>query len=180
VRLAGQPQVPFRKTPDATYLFFDLSPGAYVVQIRSPFYLPRDIPLGLPMPAPRWPAFPDVNLADENLPLDAAGQSDAYRAQRALATLQPSASYPFPEGASLARGTVRAGGAVLAGAVVRRVGQSGEYVTEQDGQYVLPIEGVAGVGQAITLNATHPLHVAVDVNVVAVRGMTAIADIALV
>jgi hypothetical protein len=148
--------------------------------VRSPYYLSREIPsIVVPMPNTGWPAFPDVTLANENLALDGPGQPPAYRAQRALASLQPSARYPFPPTATLVRGTVRASGASLAGATVRRAGQAQEYLTGADGEYVLFFSDIKGTGQAITLEAAHPLHTSASVNVTSVRGMTVLKDITL-
>ena len=68
VRLAGRPVEPYRKESGATFLFFGLKAGDYTIQVRSlperPYYLDVDIPVTLPMPDPRQPAYPDPSLAD--------------------------------------------------------------------------------------------------------------------
>jgi hypothetical protein len=62
---------------------------------------------------------------------------------------------------------------------VLRTGQAAGYVTGRDGQYVLSFLDIQGPGQAITLEATHPLHVSVSVTAACVRGMTVIANIVM-
>ena len=183
IRLGGKPFVPFQRVPDATFLFFDLAPGAYVAEIRGEpdkdfYYLPADIPIVLPTPNPLWPGFPDVNLADQNKPLDDPTQPAAYRAQRAAATLQPGTAYPFPAGATLIRGTVLTGGAPLAGAHVQPAGTALEYVTGTDGQFVLFLQA-SGSGGTVTLHTTHAQHAAVDQPVPVRRGMTVATTIVM-
>jgi hypothetical protein len=180
VRLAGPGPAPFQKVPSATFLFVGLPDGAHTIQTRSPYYQPRDIMITLPMPVPRWPAFPDVTLANEDLPLQSPNQPAAYRAQRRLATLLPTTSYPFPGDATLVRGSVRYAGNGLAGATVRRVGGDGpEYVTEVDGGFVLFFFDIPRGGQLVTLQATHPLHPTATVSVRSVGGETVTRDIAM-
>jgi hypothetical protein len=194
---AGQktPQETFRKTPEATFLFFGLSPGAYVLQVRSngaspdqtpPFYLPADIPVNvtdLPVMVtaqkPIWPAFPDINLADSTKPLPDPTQPEAYRAQRRAATLQPSTAYPFPAGSTLVRGTVLANGAPLAEARVQRVSDDLSYPTGDDGGFVLFFTQISGVGETITLQATHALHPLVQQKTDVHRGMTVATNIVM-
>ena len=179
VRMAGRSVVPFRKAPDATWVLFGLTPGNYTMAIRSPYYGPRDITVAVPAPDPKWPAFPDVSQANEGLPLDSPAQPAAYRAQRAQVTLQPSARYPFPGGATLVRGTVRSANQPLANARVRRAGQTGEYVTEASGEYVLFIPDLVGPSQNVTIEALHPSHPTVSTGVTCVRGMTVQLDFAM-
>ena len=96
-----------RAKPDrAQFLFFTLPSGPYSLTVQSEYYVPVSIPVTLPMTTALWPAFPDRALADPALQLDDPGQTAAYLAQRAMATLQPSVQYPFRLGANLARGTV--------------------------------------------------------------------------
>lgn len=179
VRVAGQSIVPRRRETDATFLFLDLPPGAHTFEVRSPYYEPRDVALTLPRPDPRWPAFPDVTLANEALPLDTPAQPAAYRDQRALTTLQPTVRYPFPGGTTLIRGIVRAGGAELVGATVRRQGAAAGSRTDANGEYVLFFDDVAGSSQTVTLEASHPLHMTVAAPVGVVRGLTVLNDFAL-
>jgi hypothetical protein len=180
VRLPGRPLVPFQKDASAFVFFVDLPPGAHVVEVRSFYYVARDITIQLPLPDNRWPAFPDVTLANEDLPLGSASQPAAYRAQRAAATLEPNTKYPFHSDATLVRGTVRSGNVPLAGATVRRVGDPMAYVTDAAGDYVLFFDDVLGVGAAMTIQATHPLHAPVNTIVQALRGTTVLRDIAMV
>ena len=152
-----EPLVP--KPPEATFVFVDLPNGNHSMTIRSredePFYLPVDIPVTLPLSTDKWTAYPDRGLADASEPLDDPGQPAAYRAQRALAALKPSTAYPFPAGTSLARGTVRAGGKPLAGAVVQRGGDNTQsYQTGDDGSFVLYFKQISGRTETLTLTAT--------------------------
>jgi hypothetical protein len=179
VRLAGRALVPFRKDASAFVFFADLPPGPHVVEVRSPYYVPRDVTVTLPFPDAGWPAFPDVTLANEDLPLGSPLQPAAYRTQREAATLVPAPGYPFPPDATLVRGTVRSGGLPLAGAAVRRAGDPLAYVTERSGDYVLFFDDVPGVGAAVTVQATHPLHAPVSTTVQALRGTTVLRDISM-
>lgn len=179
VRVAGRPLVPRRREADATFLFLDLPPGSHTFQVRSPYYDGLDLALSIPRPNPRWPAFPDINLADETLPLDSPAQPAAYRLQRSQATLQPTARYPFPSGTTLVRGTVRRNGQPLVAARVRRLGDSTASTTDASGEYVLFFTDVAGSTQTITLEATHPLSMTVTAPVTIVRGLTVLKDIAV-
>jgi hypothetical protein len=191
VRLADMPPVPpflpFQKSPEAIFLFSGLAPGNYRVEVRSneadqgsndpPYYAPVDIAVTLPMPHPRWPAFPDALLADQRKPLDDPTQIAAYRQQRALATLQPTTAYPFPEDAILVRGRVLAGGLPLAQATVEVDGGDLNYATGADGEYVLFFTRMTGVTQTVTLRAVHALHAPVTRTVGLQRGMTVAANI---
>lgn len=180
VRLAGRSLVPDQKDGRAFVFFADLTPGAHVVEVRSPYYLPRDITVTVPFPSANWPAFPDVTLANEDLPLGSSAQPAAYRGQRAAATLVPSTMYPFPSDATLIRGTVRAGGVPLADATVRRVADPLGYVTGPTGEFVLFFDDVPGVGAALAIQATHALHAPVNTMVQALRGTTVLRDISMV
>ncbi len=181
VRVSGQAVTPFVRPGEATYLFFGLPPGAYTFEVLShadtPYYLPVSIPLVLPMPSPLWPAFPDQTLADPSKQLSDPTQTPAYRAQRQLATLQPAVAYPFPGGATLVRGTVFAGGLPLAGARVRRLGDTLEYTTGNTGEFVLFFPRIQGTGETVTLRSSHPAHPDVDVLVNVRRGMTVLTTI---
>jgi hypothetical protein len=204
VRLATRPGVPFRKPGEATFVLFDLAAGPYTARVRSPYYVARDIAVAAPATDPRWPAFPNVMLADERLPLDSPDQPPAYRTQRLAATLQPSVRYLFPPTATLVRGTVRTGTQSLEGARVRRLPPAvpppvpppasapgaidWDYVTEPDGEYVLFFSDIKGTfsdaggasaGESITLEVTHPLHAAVQQVVSAVRGQTVRMDVVM-
>lgn len=190
VRFATKPSVrpfvPLQKVPEGMFLFFEpLPPGAYTIEVRSeidntPYYLPADIPIGLPMPNALWPVFPDLSLADLSKPLDDPAQPAAYRAQRSAVTLQPSTAYPFPAGATLVRGTVFADTVPLAAAVVRRVGDDMAYTTGADGEFVLFFPRINGMAETITLRASHPLHVDVDHAVQVRRGLTVATTIRMV
>jgi hypothetical protein len=188
-------QMPFRKTPQATFLFFELLTGEYIAQIRSnvdlpdqtpPYYLAADLsvnvadlPFAVPVRQAIWPAFPDINLADSTKPLDDPTQNPAYRAQRLAATLQPSTAYPFPAGSTLVRGTVFANGVPLAGATVHSVAAELQYLTGDDGEFVLFFTKISGIGETITLQATHALHPTVQQNTDVHRGMTVATNIVM-
>jgi hypothetical protein len=178
VRLAGLPVIPLRTSADARFLFFDLANGPFTVLIRSPFYRSADVSLTVPATTATWPVFPDVMLANPALPLEDPAQPQAYRDQRASATLQPSVKYPFPEAATLIRGTVRFQGNPLALAQVSASGQT--YVTDNDGQFVFFMRNVTPAGQSVTVQATHPQHGPANTTVTCRRGLTVIADITMV
>jgi hypothetical protein len=193
VRLAGKPPVPpfipFRKSPEAIFLFSGLAPGNYRVEVRSnaedqgsndpPYYVQVDIPVTLPMPHPLWPAFPDALLADQDKPLDDATQNAAYRQQRALANLQPTTAYPFPGDATLVRGRVLAGGLPLAGARVGVVGGEMAYRTGTDGEFVIFFPRLTGVSQTVTLRTEQAAHATVNQNVVVRRAATVAVTIVM-
>ncbi len=176
ISIAGQ-RAPLEKTDSSTCVFIDIVPGAYSIAVRpsdrTPYYLPVTVPVSLPMPDPRWQAYPDLSLADRSKPLDDPGQPAAYKAQRALATLVPTPHYPFPDGATLLRGTVLAGGTPLAGATVLRVGDDTGTISDANGEFVLFFDDVGGLGKAATIRAGHGLQVgSVDVPVTLQRGTT--------
>lgn len=200
VKVANQPPskpfVPLQQPGQGTFLFYDLPPANYTLEVRSnkegrigdpnivqgdepPYYLSEpayyfgvDIPITFPFAHANWPAFPDLLAADQTKPLDDPTQPLAFRQQRSQAMLQPTAAYPFPVGATLVRGIVIAGNARLANARVRRVGGDLEYLTGPDGQYVLFFKDVDGAAEVMTLRASHPLHLDLDRNVEVRRGMT--------
>ena len=186
---------PYRKGPQAVFLYFGLLTGEYIAHVRSnldspqqtpPYYLPADIsitvaelPVTNPVQQPIWPAFPDINLADNTKPLDDPTQNPAYRAQRLAATLQPSTAYPFPPDSTLVRGTVYANGTPLAGATVQSSAAESPYVTTADGGFVLFFTQLNGLDQTVTLQATHALHPAVQQNIDVHRGMTVTTNIVM-
>ncbi len=171
-----------QKESSGTFLFYDLKPGAQSLSVSSgqetPYYLPTNVAITIPVPAPLaptflWPAFPDIRLADPNLPLRDPGQKPAYIAQRREVTLQPSTAYPFPEGTTLIRGTVRHGGQPLSGAIVQRVGSSDPAdTTGNDGQFVLYWKGAPGISQAVTVNAKFGSLPDANASVTVMRGLT--------
>jgi hypothetical protein len=184
-----------RKTPEAIFLFFGLPPGAYVMEVQSnegrpdqtpPYYLPitvslevSELPESIAQGKPVWPAFPDITLADSSKPLDDPTQPEAYRVQRQAATLRPTTAYPFPAGTTLVRGTVFADGVPLSGANVQKVGDTQAYTTATDGGFVLFLTQVSGVGETITLQATHALHPTVQIKTDVHRGMTVATNIVM-
>ena len=203
VSLAGKPSVrpylPFQKKEAATFLFFGLSNDTYTVQVRSnedtfdrkpAYYFPVDLKIKVPRPHETWPAFPDATLADPDKPLDDPAQAAEYIDQRKRVTLQPTAAYPFPDGSTLVRGTVRAsaGGAGVENAIVQRIpaGESAdeqqqakedfdlEYRTAKDGQFVLFFRHAGGVAKNILIRAAHN-QITKDQTVTIQRGMVTIA-----
>jgi len=178
VRLDGVPAIPMRTGPDARFLFFDLATAPFTVVVRSPFYRPADVPVTIPATTAAWPVFPDVMLANPALPLDDPGQPQAYRDQLASATIQPSVKYPFPDAATLIRGTVRVQTDPLPLAQVTAGSQT--YVTDDDGQFVFFIRNVTIAGQSVAVQATHPQHGPATTTVTCRRGLTVIADITMV
>jgi hypothetical protein len=74
---------------------------------------------------------------------------------------------------------VFANGAPLAGATVQSAAAELQYLTDQDGEYVLFFTQISGVGETITLQATHALHPAVQQNTDVHRGMTVTMNIVM-
>jgi hypothetical protein len=160
-----------RVTAD-TFIFRRLSAGPWTIDVASdpntPYYVPVSIPVTLPMPDALWPSYPDLSLADKTKMLDDPTQPAAYRHQRDLAALLPSAKYPFPSGATLVRGTVFAGTSTnpLGGATVRVVGGTQfPYLTRADGEFVLFFESPPHATQTVTLRASFGGKPDVDVSV---------------
>ena len=211
VRIANQPFeppfVPVQQPGQASFVFFDLPPAAYTLQVRSnqdgkvvdakppqedeppyylsepPYYFAVDIPIVIPPANDQWPAFPDLLLANQTIPLDDPAQPAAFRDQRALATLQPTTSYPFPTGASLLRGRVLASGNPLANASVRRIpipiNDDLEYRTGPDGYYVLFFNKVKGAEEQITVRGSQGFFPDKDQPVTIRRGMTVTQNIVM-
>ena len=171
-----------QKDSSGTFLFFALQPGAQSLSVSSgpdtPYYLPATVAITIPVlnPPPLPPtflAFPDIGLADPTLPLGDPGQTPAYIAQRKAATLLPATAYPFPEGTTLIRGTVRHAGNPEPNATVQQVGSTDPaYVTAGDGQFVLFWKDAPGVPQTVTVNVKHAALADANVNVTVVRGQT--------
>jgi hypothetical protein len=171
-----------QKDSSGTFLFFNLKSGAQTINVSStvdtPYYLPAQISVTLPMPSPLWPAYPDVTQANPSLPLGDPGQTAAYKAQRAAATLLPATGYPFPLGATLIRGTVLHNALPLSAATVQLTGgPDPAYVTGSDGQFVLYVSSPPGLPQAATITATHAGMANGTVNVTMIRGLTVSATI---
>ena len=209
VRIANQPFeppfVPAHQPGQALFFFYDLPAGAYTIRVRSnregkaddaripqedeppyylsepPYYFAVDIPIVIPPANDRWPAYPDLLLADQNKPLNDPTQPLAFREQRARATLQPTVAYPFPTGASLVRGRVLANGNALGNARVRRIDIADglEYRTGTDGYYVLFFKSVKGTDEPITIRASHVFHPDKDQPVTVRRGMTVTQNIVM-
>lgn len=166
-----------QKDSSGVFLFYTLKPGAQSIQVTSgpetPYYLPASINVTIPMGSAVWPAFPDINLADPNLPLGDPSQPAAYKTQRLAATLLPANSYPFLAGSTLIRGTVRHNNNPLSGATVQQVGGiDPSYKTGDDGQFVLFISKPPGTPTQITLTATYPALAGTSVKVTVMRGLT--------
>lgn len=183
VAVTGGPIQGQQKDSTGAFLFYKLKPGLQSLAVRTgpdtPYYLAADIAVTVPVPPLPppvpflWPAFPDIRLADPTLPLGDPGQKPAYIAQRQAATLQPTTSYPFPEGTTLVRGSVSHGGQPLADATVQQVGSNDPaYKTAGDGQFALYWKDAPGVPQQVTLKVTHAALADTNVNVIVLRGRT--------
>lgn len=177
--IAGQQQ-----GSSGAFLFYSLKPGPQNLMVSSglytPYYLPVTIPVTVPMPAPLWPAYPDVTTANPNLPLGDPGQTAVYKVQRQAATLLPTNAYPFPEGATLIRGTVTHGGRNLARATVQQSpGTDPSYLTAADGQFVLFVSNPPGMPTPVTVTAKCPGLPDGSVTVTVLRGLTVSATITM-
>src|SRR5215469_6431103 len=115
-----------QKDSSGTFLFYDLQGGAQNINVSSdpetPYYLPTQVGVNVPMPSALWPAFPDITIATPTLPLGDPGQTAAYKTQRLAATLFPTTAYPFPLGATLIRGTVLHNNLPLSATTVQQTG----------------------------------------------------------
>jgi hypothetical protein len=178
VSIAGL-KSPLQKTDSATFVFLNIGAGTYSISVASsvqtPYYWPVNITVTLPLSDAVWQAYPDLSVGDPTKPIDDPSQPAAYRAQLALATLNPTPQYPFPPSATLVRGTVLAGGAPLEGATVLRVGDTTGATSAANGDFVLFFDDVSGEGggQLATIEATHPLYPnPVDVQVKLQRATT--------
>lgn len=179
--IAGQ-----RKGDSSAFLFYALPPGAQVLNVSpdadTPYYVPRQVTVTVPVPQPAspapqflWVAFPDIRLADQTKPLRDPAQSALYKAQRDAVTLLPSTQYPFPGAATLVRGTVTHLGAKLKGATVSGAGQ--DYATGDDGQFVLFVKDAPGIPQTVALKAKYAAFPDANVNVTVKRGLTSSVSI---
>lgn len=173
-----------QKYPTGAFLFYHLKPGMQSLSVRSgsdtPYYLPTDITVAIPVPPPPspvpallWPAFPDIRLADPDLPLGDPAQKPAYATQRQTATLLPTAAYPFPAGTTLIRGWVTHAGGKLGNATVQQVGSKDpSYTTGDDGQFALYWKDAPGIPHKVTINAKHANMADANVDVTVLRGLT--------
>ena len=178
--------VAYRKGTSGLFWFQNVTPGPnQSLSVNSkelpPYYLPTTIDHLVipnpppPAPAPRnpWPVFPDISLADANLPLGDPSQPAQYKQQRVEATLLPTTAYPFPEGTTLIRGTVTHAGQALAGASVALTGsQDPAYVTDADGQFVLYWQDAPGIPKVFQVHVTAPNLQPKDQPVTVIRGLT--------
>jgi hypothetical protein len=177
-------QAGFQKDSSGTFLFFNLSKGSVGFKVRSnpdtPYYLPIDLTVTIPLPSPLWPAFPDLSLADKTLPLWDPNQPAAFRAQFLESCLSPSCAYPFDSGATLVRGTVLKAGAPLAGVTVSdTAGATWPYVTGADGQFVLIFQEPAALPTPVTIRAELAGNPTVDTPVTVLRAVTGTLTIKL-
>lgn len=166
-----------QKDSSGTFLFYDLQPGAQNINVSSdaatPYYLPKQVAVNVPMPAALWPAFPDITIADPTLPLGDSGQPAAYKMQRLAATLFPTTAYPFPAGATLIRGTVLRGGLPLSATTVQQTGGTDPaYVTGADGQFVLYLSNPPAIPLPVTISAQHAGLANGNANITVLRGLT--------
>ncbi|HTS36405.1 MAG TPA: hypothetical protein VMH04_12075 [Candidatus Solibacter sp.] len=177
VTVASGPALGEQKDSSGTFLFYDLKAGAQVLTVTSapetPYYLPAQVAVTVPMPAPLWPAFPDITAADPTLPLSDAGQKPAYKAQRQAATLLPTTAYPFSSGATLIRGTVLHNQQPVAAAKVRQAGGTDpSYTTGADGAFVLYLSNPPALPLPVTVSAQHAALGSANGNVTVLRGLT--------
>lgn len=190
--IVGKPQIgayiPYRKPDEGTFCFYDdLPDGTYTLRIRSedkpPIYLPIDITLSVPLSDstvdPRWPAYPNLALANQSLMLDDPTQPQEYKDQRKLSMLRPTVLYPFPADATLIRGQVVSGNNAVNTATVSHDGGESSYVTEKDGWYVLFVRNLSGLSQQVTIKTTKSGFPDSTMTVTVKRGQTVTQDVAL-
>ena len=175
-----------RKGTTGAFLFFSLENGPISLSVRSkpntPYYLPTDIPVTIPMPSVGWPAFPDITLADPSLDLWDPRQPPAYRTQFLQACLAPSIAYPFDSGATLVRGAVTDSATKKALADVTVSDSTGAtlpYVTSADGQFVLVFQQPPALPTPVTIRAQLPGQPDVDAQVILRRAATVTLQISV-
>jgi len=174
-----------RKGTTGAFLFSSLGNGPISLSVRSapntPYYLPTDIPVTIPMPSVLWPAFPDITLANPSLDLWDPKQPPAYRTQFLQACLAPSIAYPFDSGATLARGTVTNSVTkqAQAGVTVDSPGSTLPYVTSADGQFVLVFQQPPALPTLITIRAQRPGQPDVDAQITLRRAATVTLQISV-
>jgi hypothetical protein len=186
VMVTAASRVGARKGSSGEFLFFGLGAGPLTLSVRSdldtPYYLPADIAVTLPMPSPGWPAFPDATVADPSLPLWDPKQALAFRTQFLAACLAPSIAYPFDAGATLVRGTAQdaASGKFVKGVTVSAPSDDAiPYVTGDDGQFVLALQKPPALPAPITIRARRPRRPDVDNQVTVQRAATTTLTISL-
>ncbi len=177
VTVASGPALGEQKDASGTFLFYGLNAGAQSLTVKSapetPYYLPAQIAVMVPMPAALWPAFPDITIADPTLPLGDPGQNPAYKTQRQAATLLPTTAYPFPGGATLIRGTVLHNQQPVVAAQVLQAGGTGPaYTTGADGAFVLYLPDPPALPLPVTVNAHHAVLGNANGSVTVLRGLT--------
>ncbi len=175
-----------RKGTTGAFVFFSFKNGPTTLKVRSapstPYYLPADIAVTVPMPSALWPAFPDITLANPALALWDPNQPAAYRTQFLQACLAPSIAYPFDSGATLVRGTVTnsATKKALAGVTVSDAsGSTLSYVTSADGQFVLVFQQPPASPTPVTIRVQRAGQPEVDTQVTLRRAATATLLIAI-
>jgi hypothetical protein len=100
-----------RGNPSGYFVFNELPSGNYVVQVRPQLFLDEDRPVTLPLVDPQGPVL--------------------------KVQLKPKWFFPFVEGATLIRGSVRGPEGPVPGAVVKLRGSTLESRTGEDGRFVL-------------------------------------------
>jgi hypothetical protein len=183
--------IPHSKEGEGTYYLVSLPNGDYNLEARSkelhPLYQPLDIPVSIPFKDAnvdqKWPAYPNLAIADKTKPLDDASQPAQYREQRARSLLKPSIYYPFPSDATLIRGRVVQKEKPIANVTVKLEEKDNpypsSYVTDVDGQYVLFVRKMSGLKQEMKLIVAKQGLAPVSIQVIVRRSQTIMQDIAL-
>lgn len=100
------------KNPSGYYVFLDLPPGNYKLKTQTQYYFDQEVDKTLPISISDGPSVPLI--------------------------LKPNPCYPFPERATLIRGTVKdIDGTPVSEAAVRIVGKEMESRTTEKGEFVL-------------------------------------------
>ena len=123
--LKDEPNKPL-KNPSGFYLFFNLANQLHIIQVRSDYYFDVDFPVTLTDVAPDSQLNDKLTQILQNISLD------------------PNASYPFPNGTTLIRGSVLTQqGQPIPNAKVAVVEKNMNAHTTENGEYVFYFANLA-------------------------------------
>lgn len=94
--------------------------------------------------------------------------------------IEPNASYPFPEDATLLKGTVTTNtGAAISNATVAIEGSTRSVLTDDNGKFIFYFKDVVGDEVSVTLNIAQPGYIAKTVSYTVNNGSRKIVSIIL-